>query len=186
MSDRNIEDGRQALLNAGHTVGARVKRTWEGFKDFALRDNVLEVAVGLILAAAFTKVVTSLVSDVILPVISLLPFISRNLPDKFWVLKKGPHASPRGQGYNTLQQASDDGAVTLAYGIFIDNIVNFIGIGMVLYGMASFYGWVSHDSIITHTRKCPQCRKTISAKAKRCAFCTSWTDGRDDQETSAL
>jgi large-conductance mechanosensitive channel len=64
---------------------------------------------------AFTKVVTSFVSDVVLPIISLLPFIHRNLDEKFAVLKKGPHFDPD-RGYNTLDQARSDGALVMAYG----------------------------------------------------------------------
>ncbi|RDW84501.1 hypothetical protein BP6252_02091 [Coleophoma cylindrospora] len=106
------------LLQAGEEAGKKAKRVWSGFQDFALQDNVLEVAVGLIIAAAFTTVVTSFVSEILLPPLSLLPFINRNLEEKFAVLRKGPHYVPGDphNGYNTLKQALDDGAVVLAYG----------------------------------------------------------------------
>lgn len=65
--------------------------------------------------AAFTQVVTSFVSDLLLPIISLLPFLQRNLSEKFAVLRKGPHYSEE-NGYNTLKQAQDDGALVLGYG----------------------------------------------------------------------
>jgi hypothetical protein len=87
--------------------------TWNDFCDFALRDNVLEVAVGLILAAAFSTVVSSFVSDILLPPISLLPFLSRNLDERFATLKQGGNGTA---GYNTVQLALDDGAVVMAYG----------------------------------------------------------------------
>ena len=67
------------------------------------------------IAAAFTAVVKSLVSDILLPPVSLLPFMSRNLEEKFLVMRKGPHYS-KIVGYNTRQQAIDDGAVILTYG----------------------------------------------------------------------
>ena len=110
-----LDDHREALLQAGERANKRVKHFWDGFADFALRDNVLEVAVGLIVAAAFTAVVSSFVSDILLPPISLLPFIDRNLEEKFAVLKGGGKHG-RGYGYNTLKQALDDGAVVMAYG----------------------------------------------------------------------
>ncbi|KIM37983.1 hypothetical protein M413DRAFT_20107 [Hebeloma cylindrosporum] len=178
-------DAREALIHTNATINRKIRSAWSGFLDFALRDNVLEVAVGLIIAAAFTSVVKSLVSDILLPPISLLPFMSRNLEEKFWVMRKGPHYS-RSVGYNTRQQAIDDGAVILTYGAFFDSLVNFIGIGVVLYFIANVYGYFSKDSIIKHTVKCRYCRKEISSKAKRCPMCTSWTDGREDRETSAL
>ncbi|TFK33137.1 ion channel [Crucibulum laeve] len=175
----------QSLLRTEYTISRKVKGAWAGFVDFALRDNVLEVAVGLIIATAFTKVVNSLVSDVLLPPISLLPFMSKNLEEKFWILRKGPHYHYP-DGYNTRQQAMEDGAVTLTYGAFINNFVNFLSLGIILYIIANLYGWLSKDSIITHTVKCTYCRKQISAKAKRCPMCTSWLDGRDERETSDL
>jgi large-conductance mechanosensitive channel len=67
------------------------------------------------IASAFTKVVTSFVSDIILPIISLLPFLHRNLDEKFVVLMRGPHYDKE-RGYNTLEQARDDGALVMAYG----------------------------------------------------------------------
>ncbi|KAL8872616.1 MAG: hypothetical protein Q9174_001785, partial [Haloplaca sp. 1 TL-2023] len=108
-----LEDA-QELLPSSSNIKSRTRNAWDGFSDFALRDNVLEVAVGLIVAAAFTTVVSSFVSDIILPPISLLPFFSRNLEEKFAVLKQGPRFEE--EGYNTLEQAKDDGAVVMAYG----------------------------------------------------------------------
>ncbi|KDQ59938.1 hypothetical protein JAAARDRAFT_77827 [Jaapia argillacea MUCL 33604] len=179
------DETRVALLGAQHSVSRKVKGAWSGFLDFALRDNVLEVAVGLIIASAFTRVVNSLISDIIIPPISLLPFMSRNLEEKFLVLKGGPSYTPP-LGYNTRQQAADDGAVTLAYGTFLDQLVNFAGLGLVLYLIANLYGYLSHDSIIKHMIKCKYCKKEISSKAMRCPMCTSWLDGREDRETSGL
>ncbi|KZT22696.1 gated mechanosensitive channel [Neolentinus lepideus HHB14362 ss-1] len=183
-TQRPWDDTRQTLLHGEQTVAKRVKSVWKGFTEFALRDSVLEVAVGLMIASAFTTVVNSFVSDVILPPISLLPFMShKNLPEKFAVLRRGHNATAH---YNTLKQAEDDGAVTLSYGLFLDHLLNFVGLGLVLYAIANVYAAVSHDSIIKHTVRCIYCRKEISQKARRCAFCTGWQDGRDDRESSAL
>lgn len=154
------DSAREAFLQGPQVVANRVKSIWSGFVgaqasqlpplsrpvltqhiyslDFAARDNVLEVAVGLMcvfsacytpvdplkrppppvlfsrIASAFTAVVKSLMSDVLLPPISLLPFMSqKNLPNKFAILRAGPNGT---HGYNTLEQAQADGAVTMAYG----------------------------------------------------------------------
>ncbi|KAA6413516.1 MAG: ion [Lasallia pustulata] len=174
-----LDDSGEALLQAGQDAKARTKRAWDSFSDFAIRDNVLEVAVGLIIAASFTTVVSSFVSDIILPPISLLPFLNKNLGEKFAVLRQGPqHAN--GHRYNTLKQALDDGAVVMAYGSFLDKTLNLLGVGLVLYFIANVYAWVSKDSIIHHTVKCKYCRKSISDKAQRCVNCTSWQDGREN------
>ncbi|KIJ30963.1 hypothetical protein M422DRAFT_186517, partial [Sphaerobolus stellatus SS14] len=92
------------------TARTKLMSSWAGFIDFALRDKVLEVAIGLIIASAFTKVVNSLVSDILLPILSLLPFMSRHLDEKFTVLRRRPHYG-KPQGHNTRQQVIDDGAV---------------------------------------------------------------------------
>jgi len=172
-----LDDTREALLSGPKSVINTARSVWTGFQDFALRDNVLEVAVGLMIAAAFTAVVNSLVSDILLPPISLLPFLGHNLEEKFAVLKKGHTNSWR---YNTVQQATDDGAVIMPYGLFLTNVFRFFCIGFAMYGLARLYAAVSHDTIIKQTVKCAYCRKYVSPKAKRCYLCTSWLDGRED------
>jgi len=175
MSDQT----RGPLIDLENNVVQRVKGVWSGFKGFLGRDNVLEVAVGLIMAGGFSALVNSFVSDVLLPPISLLPFLGRNLPAKFTVLRAGPN-----HPYNTLQQAAEDGAVTLAWGAFVDNLVTFFALGGVLYGVAQVYSALTKESIIKHIVKCKYCRKDIGETAKRCAFCTSWLDGREEKQGS--
>ncbi|KAK1215255.1 hypothetical protein PQX77_006924 [Marasmius sp. AFHP31] len=109
--------------------------------------------------------------------------MSRNIEEKFLILSKGPHGN---EGYNTRQQALDDGAVIMAYGQLIDKLLNFIIVGLTMYFIATTYGYFSNDSIIKHKIYCPYCRKQISAKAKRCPECSTWMDGREDKETSAI
>ncbi|PVF91396.1 hypothetical protein CPB86DRAFT_770726 [Serendipita vermifera] len=135
------------------------------------------------IAGAFPRIVNPTVSDLLLPLVVLLPFMNQNLPQKFLALRGGPNAA---DGYNTLKRAEDDGAVTMAYGRLLDSIINFFAIGLVLYIIVRFYGYVTSDSILKHSTKRQYCRKEISYKTGRCAFCTSWPDGREDRETSAL
>lgn len=151
------------MLESGErAVSTRLQSTWAAFSNFALRDNVLEVAVGLIFASSFTAVVNSFVSDILLPIISLLPFISRNLDEQFLVLKDG-HQDVR---YNTLQQALDDGAVVWAYGSFLDKVFRFFLIALALFGVGRFYGWATGDKVIKRQVKCKYCRKYISEKVR--------------------
>ncbi|KAI9047129.1 hypothetical protein LZ554_008583 [Drepanopeziza brunnea f. sp. 'monogermtubi'] len=177
-----LEDSSELLQHAGEEVYGRANKMWHSFTGWALQDNILEVAVGLIIAASFTSVVTSFVSDILLPPLSLLPFINRNMDEKFAVLRRGPgYNVTDGIGYNTLAQAAGDGAVVLAYGTFFNKIINFIGVGLALYFIASGYERFSSEPIIKHTVKCRYCRKRISDKAQRCINCTSWQDGREDR-----
>ncbi|TID14588.1 large conductance mechanosensitive channel protein [Venturia nashicola] len=173
-------------------------RAWDGasgfvqsFIDFALRDNVLEVAVGLIFAASFTAVANSLVSDILLPLFSCLPGLTHNLDESFLVLQQSSHSkiTPKpGQKkpyYNTVQQALDDGAIVWAYGNFIDKLLRFILISLALFTVSRIYNWLSSDNIVKRQIKCKYCRKYISDKAKRCVNCTSWLDGREEPSGQA-
>ncbi|KAL2826292.1 chaperonin 10-like protein [Aspergillus cavernicola] len=196
---RGLEESTETIMRVGHDAKEQVQRAWDGFLDFAARDNVLEVALGLIIAQAFTSVVNSFVSDIVLPIISLLPFLNRNMDEKFAVLSKGPHYH-RENGYNTLEQARDDGALVLAYGMFLENVLNFLGLSMTLYALAQLYMCVSRYKIIKPTVKCQYCQKWISEKvwflpyfedellirlqALRCVNCSSWQDGREEMAGS--
>lgn len=129
------------ILSAPLTLPCQRRATsfLNAFLDFALQDNILEVAIGLILGAAFTKVVTSFISDILLPPLSLLPGLGRNLDEKFLVLRHGTGnatvvetpskmrvlsgqtvwqmvSEAASTGYNTVEQAQADGAVILAWG----------------------------------------------------------------------
>lgn len=87
------------------------------------------------IAAAFTTVVTSFISEILLPPISLLPFINRNLEEKFAILRRGPKYV-KGIGYNTLEQAAADGAVVMAYG-YVSTLVVFLQIFSLRYSVTS-------------------------------------------------
>ncbi|KAH7093958.1 gated mechanosensitive channel [Auriculariales sp. MPI-PUGE-AT-0066] len=171
----------ERLHHAPSAIIRSAKGFWSKFQDFLGRDNILEVAVGLMIASAFSGVVNSLVTDMLMPFVSLLPFMRRNMSEKFTVLRAGPHPP-----YNTLEQAAADGAVTLAWGHFIDRIANFFVLGFLLYFVVLSYGKMFHADVIRHSIKCAYCRKQISEKSRRCAFCSSWLDGREDKESSAL
>ncbi|PZC91036.1 MscL, Large-conductance mechanosensitive channel [Pyrenophora tritici-repentis] len=143
------ETTQQTLRDAEQGIRRTTASAWESFSNFALRDNVLEVAVGLILASSFTACANALVSDIILPIISLLPFLSRTLDTKFVLLRHGPNSnSTISAGYNTPAQAVDDGAVVLAYGHFLDKIVRFAIVALALWVIANVYGRFSGDSIV--------------------------------------
>jgi large conductance mechanosensitive channel len=105
-------DEESSLLDRGHET---IRRFWQGFIDFAMQGNMLEFAFGLILANAFTDLIQEFVTDILMPPISFLMPVRRNMEEKFWVLHPGRHFN-EDVGYNTLQQARADGAVVMAYG----------------------------------------------------------------------
>lgn len=125
------EEERRTLLQEGEQ---KAQRIFSGFIDFAFSGNILEIAFGLMwvklfrtcgdalltlrlnsLATAFTAVTTSLVTDILLPPLSVILPLRRNMNEKFAVLRPGPNYDLEG-GYNTLEQAQNDGAIVLAYG----------------------------------------------------------------------
>ncbi|KAH8914613.1 gated mechanosensitive channel [Atractiella rhizophila] len=182
MAEPERDPDEETPLLASHSPASiirRVRSVWKDFIDFVASDNVLQVAVGLIIAQGFTSVVNSVVTDLLLPLVSLLPFIQKNFAQKFLVLRYGPHPP-----YNTVDQALEDGAVVMTYGAFISNVVNFFFLGVFLFSVAHVYTFITKKPIISHTVRCEYCRKYVSTKAKRCFNCTSWLDGREEKATS--
>ncbi|QSZ34142.1 hypothetical protein DSL72_005730 [Monilinia vaccinii-corymbosi] len=216
--DFDARAASEPLLRTTNAARKHLTTFWDGFVDFAFNDNVLHVAIGLIIAQSFTTLITSLVSCVLLPPLSLLPFLNKNLDEKFAVLRPGPHYDGTlhnhtvvgggvgeglegngtvissmgieflyGAGYNTLKQALEDGAIVLAWGSFLNNLINFMGVGLSLYGIAGLYQYFSRDNaIIKHTVRCKYCCKKIFEKARRCVYCSSWQDGREDIRPASI
>lgn len=139
------------------------------FKEFAMRGNVVDMAVGIIIGAAFGAIVKSLVSDIVMPPIGLL--LGRvDFSNLFVVLKAGQTAGK----YITLTEAQTAGAVTLNYGMFINTIISFIIVALVVFLVIKNVNRLKKEAPAKPmTKECPYCFSTISIKARRCAFCTS-------------
>ncbi len=144
------------------------------FKEFAMRGNVVDMAVGIIIGAAFGTIVKSLVADVIMPPIGL--FLGNvDFSELFIVLKQGAKmAGP----YLTLKDAVAAGAVTLNYGVFINTVVSFVivafAVFMVIKGMNNLKKKEEAKPTPEPTTKdCPYCFSAIAIKATRCPNCTS-------------
>lgn len=143
------------------------------FRDFALRGNVVDMAVGIIIGAAFGAIVKSLVDDVIMPPIGLL-LGNVDFSNLFVVLKEGAReAGP----YASIAQAHAAGAVTLNYGLFINTVITFIivaiAVFMLIRFMANLEKRFKQPAAAPLTKECPQCCSTINIKATRCPNCTS-------------
>lgn len=139
----------------------------EEFKKFALRGNMIDLAIGVIIGGAFGKIVSSLVSDIIMPPLGLL-FGKVNFSDLF--------VSLNGQKYVSLAEAQAAGAPTLNYGLFINNIIDFIIIAIVIFILVRAINRLSKKEEApaeVTTRECPYCLTQIPKKASRCANCTS-------------
>ena len=137
------------------------------FKTFLLRGNVLELAVGIVIGAAFGTVVTSFVSDILMPPIGLA--LGRvNFADMF--------ISLTGQPFPSVAAAKAAGAPTINYGVFINNVINFIIVGFVVFLLIRQVNRMTAPAAppaAPPTRECPMCAMQISLKARRCPHCTS-------------
>jgi len=142
------------------------------FKEFAMRGNVVDMAVGIIIGAAFGTIVNSLVSDVIMPPIGLL-LGNVDFSNLFIVLKEGSAAGP----FASLAEAQKAGAVTLNYGAFINTIISFLIVAFAVFllirGINRLRKREEAPPAEPTTKECPHCLSTIPIKASRCAFCTS-------------
>ena len=141
------------------------------FKEFILRGNVVDLAVAVIIGAAFGTIVTSLVNDIIMPPIGLL-LGNVDFADLFMVLKDGTKAAGP---YATLADAQAAGAVTLNYGVFISRIVTFLIVAFAVFLMVRALNRMKRPAPAAApvTKECPYCTSTIGIKASRCPNCTS-------------
>ena len=142
----------------------------QDFKKFILRGNVIDLAVGVIIAGAFGKIVDSLVKDVIMPPIGLA-MGKVDFANLMIVLKEGDKApSP----YPTIAKAQEAGAVAIGYGQFLNTVIAFLIIGLVLFLIIRAVNRVMPPpAVVEDKRECPKCLSSIPKRATRCAHCTS-------------
>ena len=142
------------------------------FKEFAVKGNVIDMAVGIIIGGAFGTIVKSLVSDVIMPPFGLL--LGRVDTTNLYVLMKaGSPAAP----YASLADAQAAGAVTINYGAFINNVISFLIVAFVMFLLIRSINRLKREEEAPPaeptTKSCPHCMSTIPIKATRCPNCTS-------------
>lgn len=143
------------------------------FKKFIMRGNVIDLAVGVIIGAAFQAIVKSLVDDIVMPVISLatggVDFVN-------WFI------SLNGEEYETLAAAQEAGASVLAYGNFINAVINFIIMSFVIFCLVKIINTIAEKTkkkeveeapAAPTTKECPFCKSEIAVDATRCPNCTS-------------
>ena len=142
------------------------------FKEFVLRGNVVDMAVGIIIGAAFSAIVTSLVKDVIMPPIGLL-LGGADFSNLFILLEAGSPAGP----YASLADAQDASAVTINYGLFINAVISFLIVALVIFLLVRTINRMRREEEAPPaeptTQECPYCRSTIPVEAVRCPYCTS-------------
>jgi large conductance mechanosensitive channel len=146
------------------------------FKKFAMRGNVVDMAVGIIIGGAFGTIVKSLVADVIMPPVGLL-LGGVDFSDLFITLKEGANAGP----YATLAIAQEAGAVTISYGVFINAVISFLIVAFAVFllirGINNMQSEEEEPAAEPTEKDCPHCLTSIAIKATRCPNCTSELGG---------
>ncbi len=149
-----------------------MKKFFDEFKKFAMRGNVVDMAVGVVVGGAFSKIVTSLVNDVFMPVIGLLTG-GTNVSGMFALLGD----APEGTVIESIEQAKELGIATLNYGTFIQTIIDFILVAFCIFLVVKFINKMKKPAPAPAPapapRKCPFCQSVIDEKATRCPHCTS-------------
>ena len=140
------------------------------FKEFIMRGNVVDMAVGIIIGAAFGTIVKSLVDDVIMPPIGLL-LGNVDFSNLFLVIREGKVAG----AYETLAAAKAAGAVTINYGLFINTIISFLIVAFAVFMLIRAVNKLKRETppLEATTKECPYCLSAIPIRATRCAHCTS-------------
>ncbi len=140
---------------------------WKEFKAFMMRGNMLDLAIGIIIGVAFGRIITSLVNDIIMPPIGLL-LGKVDFASLYWNISGTP--------YDSLDAARKAGAAVIAYGSFINNIIDFIIVAFIVFllvkGINKLFVKPAPPAVPT-TKDCPHCFTAIPIKATRCPNCTS-------------
>ena len=142
------------------------------FKDFAMRGNVVDMAVGVIIGAAFGAIVKSLVDDILMPLLGLL-LGNADFSNLYVVLREGSVSGP----YATLALAQEAGAVTLNYGLFINTIISFVIVAFAIFLLIRSINRLQREEETAPpeptTKECTYCFSEIPIQATRCPNCTS-------------
>jgi len=142
---------------------------WKEFKEFAVKGNAVDLAVGVIIGAAFGGIINSLVKDILMPPIGLITG-GLDFSNKFVILK-----APSGASFNTPAEAAKAGAVTWNYGNFITLVINFVIVAVCIFLVVKAMNKLKRPSPAAEpvSKDCPACAMTIPIKATRCPHCTT-------------
>jgi len=142
------------------------------FKEFVMKGNVVDMAVGIVIGAAFGAIVKSLVSDIIMPPVGLL-LGNVDFSNLFVVVKDGAVQGP----YASVADAQKAGAVTVNYGLFVNSVISFLIVAFSVFLLVKSVNSMRRQQQtlppVPDTRECPYCLSAVPLKAIRCAHCTS-------------
>ncbi|MFN2474732.1 MAG: large conductance mechanosensitive channel protein MscL [Chthoniobacterales bacterium] len=147
------------------------KSLLQEFKEFAVKGNAVDLAIGVVIGAAFATVVSSLVKDVIMPPIGLA-MGGIDFSNMYWLLKAGKDGATN---YPTVKAAQEAGAVTLNLGLFLNAIINFLIVAAAVFAAVKGMQKLKRPQpqALPTVKDCPYCLMSVPIKATRCAHCTS-------------
>ena len=137
------------------------------FKEFAMKGNIVDLAVGVVIGGAFSKIVTSLVNDIVMPLVGLL-MGKIDFSNLFFALGSG--------NFTTIQEAKNAGVATINYGLFINNIIDFLIVAFSIFiviKQINRFSKKKEEKPIENKKKCPYCYSEIHIDATRCPNCTA-------------
>lgn len=137
------------------------------FKEFAMKGNIVDLAVGVVIGGAFGKIVTSLVNDIVMPIVGML-MGKVDFSNLFFALGNGD--------FTTIQQAKDAGIATINYGLFINNIIDFLIVAFSIFiviKQINRFSKKKEEKPVNNKKKCQYCYTEIHIEATRCPNCTS-------------
>ena len=143
------------------------------FKEFAIRGNIIDMSVGVIIGTAFGKIITSIVNDIVMPIISILTGK---------IDFKGLFISLDGSHYATLEVAKEAGAITFNYGTFITTVIDFVIIAFCVFIFINKLVRADKKKVVTVTKTCYYCKTQINKEATRCPNCTSELNNEETLE----
>jgi len=137
------------------------------FKEFAMKGNIVDLAVGVVIGGAFGKIVTSLVNDIVMPIVGML-MGKVDFSNLFFAFGNG--------NFTTIQQAKNAGVATINYGLFINNVIDFLIIAFSIFiviKQINKFTKKKEEKPVENKKKCPYCYSEIHINARRCPDCTS-------------
>ena len=146
-----------------------MRKMWKEFREFVVKGNAIDLAVGVIIGAAFSGIINSLVKDIIMPPLSLLTG-GLDFSNKFVLLRA---AKDGNMNFHMPSDAAKAGAITLNYGNFITLAINFLIVAGAVFLLVRAINKLKRDSKEPVSKECPACAMTIPIKARRCPHCTT-------------
>jgi len=173
-AEHSIAEVGKQIQNQLPTPPEKVISIWKEFRDFAFKGSIVDLSVGIIVGGAFGKIVNSMVNDIIMPPIGLL-LSGVDFANIFVLLKRGRKHRITRNKYKSLTHAKDDGAIVMGVGVFLNSILNFVVISVIIFIFVRSINRIKRkkEPLLT---SCPQCFSPIDKRALRCPFCTSTLD----------